>query len=355
MRFSVRRAVGVVGAWMLMVGSSCGSDLEQPSQVTTLRILSVVASRPYVEPGQELTLSMTYHDALGPSPRPIQVTWIGGCLLPPGAPYYACFPQLEKTVAALAGDAAKEPFVHQEVASPERSGVPDAVSFSTKIPLELFDFFGGKKDASEDTADASEPLTAYVFFTACAGQVRPETADSEAKFPLGCFDEDGARVGPDSFVVGYTEVPIFEDAPVNENPPNDGIEFDGTRLGATPEDAPTVKRCLGGEARDGGCEGEKSECQLDIQAMVEDVAESDPIASAQTGEPEREGVWVEYFADGGELSDSSVVISDETGEYLQDHSAAWTPPDEAGIVSIWAVVRDTRGGASVARGFLRVE
>jgi hypothetical protein len=346
MRLSWKQAVAAGAAWALVIGPSCGSDLEQPSEVTSLRILAVTADQPYVEPGEEVTLRMTYHDGLGPSPRPIQITWIAGCVAPPGFPYFGCYPQLAEQFAALGGSAPSGPLLQQEVAAPELSGAPDGVSFSAPVPKEL----GGKPG---DTAPDTDSLVAYVFFTACAGTVRPEAPDSEAEFPLGCFDEHGGRVGPDGFVIGFTEIFVFAEDRPNENPGIGNITLDETPLADSPGEAPMVPPCEGANEAE-GCGGKPS-CGHQLEAMVADVAEDDPAGTATAGRPQREVVWVNYYADGGTLETSEELVSDADTGYRESHDTTWTPPETPGLVTIWAVAHDNRGGASVSRRYIRVE
>ena len=50
-----------------------------------------------------------------------------------------------------------------------------------------------------------------------------------------------------------------------------------------------------------------------------------------------------------------MLISSATTGYKNDRTATWAAPGEAGLVTLWAVVHDSRGGASVTRRYLRVE
>ena len=85
------------------------------------------------------------------------------------------------------------------------------------------------------------------------------------------------------------------------------------------------------------------------------MAEIDPDSKDVDGNPLRESVWVSYFADFGDMSTSISLVSDATRGFIADQHSDYTPPSEPGLVTIWAVVRDQRGGSSVVRRFLRVE
>ena len=135
---------------------------------------------------------------------------------------------------------------------------------------------------------------------------------------------------------------------------------DGADIADGEDNVPTVPRCVVNTKAEenAGCgpPPEPTDCkEHKIEALVEDVAEVD-IESAQPGvAPVREAVWVDYFADGGSFKGAKKLVSDTTTGYREDHATTWTAPAEAGLVSIWAVAHDGRGGSSVTRRFLRVE
>jgi len=312
-------------------------------------------------------LYLTYHDGRDLTPKPVEVTWIAGFVLPTGAPFAACYPQLEATVQQIGGEPPAEgkkgiALIQQEIVPAELSGTPNGVSFKAPIPKDLFEIY---EELVGDEDEEIDSLVAYVFFTVCAGRVRPEAPDSEASFPLGCFDANGNRVGADGFVPGYTEVFLFKDERPNENPPIDALEIDGEPMGESPEEATVVQRCeQSKDEGDNGCTGGGSEetrseeelCpELDVEVIVGDVAEPDPQLTGSTGSPRREVLWVDYYADGGGLEDEQVLVSHAVTGPQNRTETAWRPPDDPGLVTIWAVVHDNRGGASIKRGYLRVE
>lgn len=344
-----------------MVGAPCcgGGDNSRPSQVQSLRVISVTASEPYAEPGDMVTLRMTYADALGAAgdgPRPIQVTWLGGCFNPIGGAFEACFPQIEGVLRkVLSGMADPSGLVKQEVASPEQSGVADALSFDLAVPEDVL--------AKAQIAESGTPYaTAYVFFVACAGAVRPAevTPEEGLGFPLSCADEAGKALNADSFVVGYTQLYVFGDHRKNDNPQIHGVTLEGAEIASGAEGAPTVERCARAAPEEGsaGCgrPAEPTECKsYKIAALVDDVAEDDVESSVIEKRPIREAIWVDYFADGGAFDGAKKLVSDTETGYRPEHETTWTPPAEAGLVTLWTVVHDARGGASVAQRFVRVE
>ena len=72
---NTRTWLGVGFAWMTgYVLSACGgSDIDPPYRVNTFRVMAVSASRPYVHPGETVTLSALQYDPLG---RAIHWAWL---------------------------------------------------------------------------------------------------------------------------------------------------------------------------------------------------------------------------------------------------------------------------------------
>ena len=92
----------------------------------------------------------------------------------------------------------------------------------------------------------------------------------------------------------------------------------------------------------------------DLKAIVGDVAELNPDGELGADGSLRETVWVEYFSDGGFFERSLKLVSDAQTGYVGEHETAWFAPNETGIVNIWAVARDQRGGSSIIHRAVRV-
>ncbi|XXX81505.1 hypothetical protein WMF30_22370 [Sorangium sp. So ce134] len=404
----------------LALGIPCcaGSDMAPSSEVAGLRVLAVTADQPYAEPDEVVTFRMTYADAKGAADggaRKVEVTWVGGCVNPPLGvdEHLGCLPQwLNAYVAGIAseqgggsggggaggsgdgagggggggsggagggsdgsggagdggsggsGDAGgggsgggeenTDPFEKQEI-DPKKSGEPNAVSFTWRLPKEIL------KDA-RPTETGTVYSSAYVLFAVCAGTTRVASAPAEAGFPLECVGDDGAVLGPDSFVVGYTQVYVFKKERRNANPPIDGftLKLDGKDVAPGEDGLPVVKRCVRPEEQVQGCgrtEPAEDECtNYEIEAIVPtNAAEEDEEAAGLGGPPAREAIWVDYYTDGGEFDGARRLVSDATTGHRGGNGTTWTPPAEPGPVSLWAVVHDTRGGASVERKQVLVE
>ena len=68
-----------------------------------------------------------------------------------------------------------------------------------------------------------------------------------------------------------------------------------------------------------------------------------------------EVVWVSYYTDQGELQGDTQLVNDAVKGYNPESETTWVPPAEPGVTTIWAVLRDARGGSSVIQRRIRVE
>lgn len=350
-----------------LVVLSCAASFDPASKINKLRVLGVTADRPSARAGEQVTLRMTVTDGLRPpsdpaaGPRALQLLWLGGCFNPQGDSWFFCFEQLAEQFAALGGGGLPpEGLVKVDLASAEDDGQPDLHEFTLTLP--------------DDIVSSRPPPTAgphygiaIVFFAACAGTMQPTSLDSLGPIgqgdlitlPLQCLDAAGQPQGADSFVVGYTQIYAFADERDNANPAIDGMTFDEVDMPETADEVPVVPACPVSEAdrRQSSCTSAGlEECEsYTLKALIGDVAEIDPDGTDLEGNPLREIVWVNYFADGGDFDSSLALVSGAKEGYLGRHDVEWYPPDEPGLVSIWAVARDQRGGSSVIRRLVRIE
>jgi hypothetical protein len=369
------------------LASGCAAGFASVSQVDGLRVLAVVADKPYAKPGDTVTFTMNYEDGRDPARmRKPQILWLGGCFDPDGDQYYACYQWLLHILAELktflqTGNLADiPPDVLQYLGQGEtfQLKLPDDIISRRPDPGPTVPYFG----------------TAFAFFTVCEGHVGQAPAGAggpsssgglAGSFPLGCFDDAGNPLGADSFVPGYTIVYSFRDytdpdgvirAITNDNPVVNG-------LGVTPSgvadagdvgDGGTVAACDVSEAdrQATGCQ-RKDPAQLCTQYNVtvevpDNVAEVDYTTTGVDGGALTETVWVDYFADQGDIDTPVLLVSDAVvGQQTSDkYTTTWTPPplggsqwtlaadagtsdQDAGPVTatLWAVVHDSRGGETV--------
>ncbi|WP_434046940.1 MULTISPECIES: hypothetical protein [Sorangium] len=338
------------------ISAGCVAGFDPPSLVDGLRVFAVVADKPYANPGDEVTFRIHVQDGLGgpeDGSRPVTVTWFGGCENPIGDDYYGCYPEFAELADAFeAWQRAGDPTAPLPDLNGARPSVGD--TYTIRIGNDILD---DRKPPASGPAYGS----AYVFFVACTGRLGPVEDQGTGRagtFPVGCFDSEGRRLGPDSFVPGYTQVYVFADERQNANPVVNGLELDGEEMSEDFATMSTATPCPIGaeERREVGCNARDpiEECRtVTIEAMIpEDVANPDPDAKQ---EALKEIVWVSYFADLGDIDGGIKLVSDASRGYLGDHAVTWIPPAEPGIATITAVVRDARGGSSVVQRLVRVE
>jgi hypothetical protein len=332
------------------IASGCAAGFDPPSLVNTLRIFAVVADKPYASPGEDVAFTMTYHDGF-PSPegpRLVQIVWLGGCFNPPGDQYFSCYEPMAELFESIASGAPPpaEYFAAGINLTEFTLPIPEDILLTRPRP-EVGPHYG----------------IAYLFFAACAGTLGPvsDPGGSASSFPIGCFDTDGRRLGSESFVPGYTQIYVFEDGRTNANPEIGGLTLDGQAISENLAEIPKVPVCPVSEEdrRSAGCGAEDpaSACTAyDLEAIVDPaVVEIDPEGVDPEGQPLTEVVWVSYFADLGDLQSPIKLVNDAVTGFNDEHETQWIPPSEPGLATIWAVLRDARGGSSVVRRSIRVE
>lgn len=378
-RFSLRSLLLPFAAAAAFVGpaisSGCGGEVDSISQVDGLRVLAVAVTKPppagstddggsYAQPGDEVTFKMTYYDGfVDPKdpeapPRKTQIAWLGGCFDPPGDAYYGCYAPLAELLGKV-GEALSSGNLGEIANEPVAFGT-NLDTFTMKLPEDII---------SQRPPPEGGPHygIAYVFFAVCAGFIGPAPTDSNGaagSFPLACFaDEDlTIRLGAESFVPGYTQIYAFADKRTNANPPVTELTFDGKDPGDDPSKALVVKACpVDDDTRTApaSCSREDpfttcTPVKVDITALA-DVAEDDLEGKTLDGKTLKEVVWVDYFADKGNFDTEVGLVNDATTGLIADHSTEWIAPSEPGLVSIWAVVHDARGGATTLQRYIKVE
>ncbi|AUX41431.1 hypothetical protein SOCE26_028430 [Sorangium cellulosum] len=334
------------------IASGCVAGFDPPSRVDALRVFAVVADKPYAHPGDEVTFRIHYQDGFGDegdAARPVSVYWFGGCENPIGDDYYGCYEDFAALAEEFDGWEEGDPL-------PELNGVSPGFGDTYTIRI-------GEEILSSREPPASGPHygSAFVFFVACTGTPGPVEDQGTGRagtFPIGCFDSNGRRLSADSFVPGYTQVYAFADGRENKNPTIVDLALDGDSM---PEDFGAireVRRCPLSveERREVGCSAPDpfTDCtahRLEVFVDPEDVAEIDPDAKRQSL---KESVWVNYYADQGDLDGGIKLVSDASTGYIEDHAVTWVPPAEPGIATITAVLRDVRGGSHVVQRLVRV-
>jgi hypothetical protein len=155
--------------------------------------------------------------------------------------------------------------------------------------------------------------------------------------PFGCFDESNRPLGPGDFVFAFTRVYAFADRR-NANPVIASLTFGGSTV--DPAAGIAVGHCMSSD---------EAHCpKTGLVTVVPDSSwESDPGALDPSGGEAHEGIWVDYYATGGgRFDDDSVVLFDAHSGRAPPADDGYAPPQSPGAQTLWAVVHDTRGGAS---------
>jgi hypothetical protein len=339
----LRTLLASAGATLLMLSPSCGGvGFDSITEVKTLRVIGVSADPPYAQPGQQVTMRMTVHDAFDEQPRPIQVSWVAGCADGGNGNFRDCLDTLPASFSGL-DPTALSGLVKQEILEPSRSGVPGGAEFTFTVPTTALD----RTSRAESGARFS---SVFVFFAACAGRLSFAEPSGEVAFPFECHDENGQRQSAEHFVPGVTQLFVFDDGRVNNNPVIESFLFEGEPLGEELIEAPVVPLCVqgGGDKGCGNDEEASDQCpSYELGARVADGAELDPESVGANGELLSETVWVTYLVEGGSLDTTTKLVSSPLRGYLPEHTVKWTPPSEPGVYRIWSVAHDARAGAAV--------
>lgn len=357
------------------LASGCGGGFDPISKIDGLRVLAVAVTKPpvgdstddggsYAEPGEEVTFKMAYYDGLVDPENPeaparkTQIAWLGGCVDPPGDAYYGCYPSLAATLTK-----ANAAFTTGDLS--QLQGLPiafgtDLDTFTMKVPTDI---------VSQRPPPEVGPHygIAYVFFAVCAGflgQAPTDSSGGAGSFPIACFADEARtiRLGAESFVPGYTQIYSFAPARSNRNPKVTEMTFDGKDVGDGPGNALVVKACPVDEdtrTAPASCSREDpfttcTSVAVDITAGA-DIADDDPEGTGLDGKRLKEVVWVDYFADKGDFDSDVGLVNDATTGLIADHSSNWIAPAEPGLVSLWAVVHDARGGVTTLQRYIKVE
>jgi len=318
---------------------ACGAELDPQSELTTLRVLAVQKDKPYAQPGDDIALSMLYHDASPDAGRPIQVGWFSGCVNPPADTFAGCF--------AGAIDPAALRFDQGE----------DLTDFSFTIP-------GNIISSRPPSPDPNFPRygLAVVFFAVCAGTL---SFDFESgTFPIRCLDAEGHALLSDDFIAGYSTVYVFEGFS-NQNPIVTGFSFNGKEV--VSEHACVAETCLEPPPSGGvppelvvprcADDGDQALCKgFPLKPIVDPAsAELDSVQAEAYGRPYQEQLWISYYTTAGSVGSDTRLLNEPTKGWQPDYGTDFFAPKDPGPLRVFAAVHDNRGGVSWAGVDLLVE
>jgi len=378
----------LVCALLALSVAGCAASFDSGSKLKSLRVLAVKKDKPYARPGETVHLQMLLDDprALLPdaghgSSEKISVGWLGGCEDPNADSFEGCLTQFQN-----AGNLVLLPHAL------------DTLDFSVTLSDDII-------SRQPAPANPTQPKSgsAFVFFALCATQVQFGGANSA----FSCQSPSGEPLGPDDFVLGYTEVFAYEKFR-NQNPKVTGFEVDGQPIdvdcvgdacvaleqedfgigfpagpsmpsgpeGGLPSDAgalrdggslheasvgldastaPQLMRptCANGDPRcfQACTVDDDSKCPKHTVNLVVDKssAEVDGVAEAIEGRNVGEQMWINYYTDAGKLDHDVKLLNDATTGWNDNHSADLHSPQALGTFHVWAAAHDNRGGVEWAR------
>jgi hypothetical protein len=336
----------VAAAFALM--ASCGpGDFEAQSKVDTVRVFASRADPPYAQPGATVNVEVLAFDGRPAQPEMMQIYWLPFvCINPPQDLYYLCFggagaakdagADLSPDGGPAAGLGALKPGVDL---SPF---LPSGPMFSLTLPPDII-------TTHAPALSGPQYGIAIAFNIACAGHVEIVPLDptnvNPQQVPVGCFDAQHNRLGPDSYVIGFTRVYAFASL-TNANPVIDQVLFQGNPvdLGA----GITMTHCTTPSRSD--CPDLTIDVDVPPSSQEVDTADIGP-----DGKPRGEQIWVDYFATIGDLENDARLLYDPTAGRITPSGDNYQAPSTAGEGTMWAVVHDNRGGAAWATIALHVK
>jgi hypothetical protein len=320
---SAKRAAFGVAAIVTAFG--CGSDFDPSSRITVLRVLAVTAKSvnggvventgaSFARPGETVELSAVWHDPKG---RPVTFAW-ATCVKPPSSTVLGCFQKLARDTQASG--------------RPPTFQVGPSATFRTTIPADVL------QDAGPDERAGA---TVGVVTIACPGRLEPVTDGSARNaLPVRCLDENGEPFSTHEFVVGIKRL-FLRERDRNADPEIAQVLWNGQPW---PEDEIKTVRvgCAADENRFDRCGGETHELAI---TPGPGVVES---GTDELGKDFSEQVVLQYFATEG-LFEFDV-------KRVEQPQTKWAArAGKLGEQKIWLVLRDNRGGSSVALRRVRVE
>jgi hypothetical protein len=180
---------------------------------------------------------------------------------------------------------------------------------------------------------------AILFDIACAGHIEYIPVDPAAGpvgVPLGCFDDSGAQLGAEDYVIGLTRVYAY-DKLRNANPVLDQVLYQG--MPVDPRAGIRVDKCTTELRRD--CP------QVTVDVTVTDASwELNPNDLDADGNPVHEQVWVDYYADVGQFDSDARLLYDTRAGKVSGSENKYQAPNDPGTGTLYLVVHDNRGGAT---------
>jgi hypothetical protein len=311
---------------------ACGNtDFDAQSKVDSVRILSSRADKPYAKPGEAVALDLLAVDGRVIKTRPMRVAWIPlPCVNPPEDLYYLCFaPTGSAGGMGTPGTSGGLPFQPGQ-------DITDVLPAGNTLRFTM------PANAIIPRPRAKSPYGLVIYFNiACAGRIRIDGIDPAKglqQIPFYCSDEQGARLPPSEYVVGFTRVYSYE-ARNNKNPSITGLRWQGEPVDL--KAGITVDRCL----TQGTDKNKCPELKLDVQVPDESYELNEGEARSD-GSPAREIVWSAFYSTAATFEGDARLQFDATTGRVPDSAIRVYPAANPQSGLLWVVTKDNRGGTA---------
>ena len=320
----MRRTRWLLGATALV--AACGGDFDPGSRLTGLRLLAVRATKvtasgkvdgTYARPGDRVSIEALWYDGKKAAPGRAASTWAWTiCVRPNSGTVLGCF---QKIGADAARTRTPPPFaIGKEKDSYDFTIPPDALDGVSK--------------------EVQPGAMVGVVVAICPGTLKLATQVSRNDLPFSCTYDDGTVVSTDDFILGFKRI-FLRSVDQNQSPILTGVTYDGKVWEEGEDKAMAVPAgCGADENRFDRCNGDQPEIRatLDPRTFETGVDEFGTVFTEQ--------VIVQYYADEGLFAADVRRAQEPQTKFLLRQGKVGT--DKPGLVHVWIVARDNRGGAS---------
>ena len=300
------------------VGSSCGADFDPGSRITDLRVMAVRADVPYAKPGEAVNLDSLWFDPHMKDPaRSRQWAW-ATCVDPIASDVVSCLQSIAQEV--------------QRTHKPPQLIIGnDQDVFKLTVPADAI---------SRLPPEARRSAIVGVITIVCPGTIQlPKDFSqlSRTDLPIKCVGAGGVDLPIDQWVLGIKRI-FVRGNDRNANPKVARVTWDGAdwpkdeikEVSACSDDGNRYDKCVDQEHHDVAL------------TLTDDSYES---GTDEFGTSFQEQVIVEYYATEGLFEhDVKVAKQPTTGFAARQQSRA--PANEGGIITVFMVAHDNRGGVA---------
>jgi hypothetical protein len=308
-----------VSALALAPLAGCGADFDPGSYVSTLRVLSVQADKPYAAPGETVHLEATAYDPAG---RSIEWAWI------------ACENPASSTIEGCLLDIAEQAL--STGALPLLETGPGVSSVDYTVPANALEGI---------PLQALPNALSGVFSVACPGTLTVDlealaARSSDSLLPFVCTDDGGVELGLHDAIAGMKRV-FVRQTDRNANPVIADITFDGEPWAEA--DVKEVDACDTDDFTFDDCKG-----PVRHRIAVNVTPESFEAGVDEFGRDFSESLVIQHYATEGIFEYEVRVAELPETRWVARRSASGQE------LRLWFVARDDRGGVTLAERRVRV-